>query len=296
MTVEFLLAAALLVGFTLLSLLRPWRRFGTGTTSSAREINAHLYRDQLAELDRDRVAGTLGAADHAQSHAELGRRLLEDTAAAELRASAAPSMRTTSLLIALLVPLLAGSLYLGLGQPAALDEGARQGPSPGEAEGVLAALAARLAAKPDDPQGWADLARSYRAMGRLRNAQAAFERIGPELDRDPALLAEYAELLATAANGNVEGKPLAMVERALRLAPDTPLALALAATAASRRNDMPQAMSYWQRLLKQLPPESADAEWVGDQLARIRDAAGGTARATAAPFGSSTSGSTTRSQ
>jgi len=223
---EFLLAAAVLVGFTLLSLLRPRPR------------------------------------------------LLEDNAVDDSHAISTPPARTTSLLIGLLVPLLAGSLYVWLGQPAALDELARQGRSPGEAGDVVAALAARLAARPDDPRGWADLARSYRAMGSLHNARAAFERIGPELDRDPALLAEYAELLATTANGSFEGKPLALVERALRLAPDTPLALALAATAASNRNDLPQAMSYWGRLLKQLPPGSDDAKWVADQLAKLRDSAG----------------------
>jgi cytochrome c-type biogenesis protein CcmH len=97
----------------------------------------------------------------------------------------------------------------------------------------------------------------------------------------PAALdeAEYAEVLATAANGHFEGKPLAMVERALSLAPDMPLALALAATAAFNRGDMAQAALYWERLLKQLPPESDDAKWVVDQLARTQRAAHATSGA-----------------
>jgi cytochrome c-type biogenesis protein CcmH len=266
--IEFIVAATLIVVFTLLSLLRPWHRFRVDTAVSIREINAGIYLDQLAELDCDRAAGALAEADCAQSRAELRRRLLDDARTDESGARVAPATRTTSMLIALVVPLLAGSLYAWLGQPAALDERARRGTSQAEA---------------DDPAGWVVLARSYRAMGRVRDAQTAFERIGPELDRDPMLLAEYAEVLASAANGHFEGKPLAMAERALSLAPDLPLALALAATAAFNRGDLSQAASHWERILKQLPPESDDAKWVVDQLARTHGAAhaaGGAARTT----------------
>lgn len=268
----FIAATMLLTISALLCLLRPWRRPAIDT-SSAREVNAAVYRDQLAELDRDLASGALAAADHAQARAELRRRLLDDIGAGESGAYATPAMRTSSLLITLLVPLLAGSMYAWLGHPAALDESARLGPLSGGAEERVAALAARLAADPDDPGAWTVLARAYRAMGRVQDAQAAFERIGPALDRSPELLAEYAELLATMAHGNFEGRPRAMLERALELAPGTPLALALAANAAFKRADMAAAAAYWERLLKQLPPTSDDARWVADRLAQARGAA-----------------------
>ena len=47
-------------------------------TASTREINAGIYRDQLAELDRDLAAGTIAETDHAQARGELQRRLLDD--------------------------------------------------------------------------------------------------------------------------------------------------------------------------------------------------------------------------
>ncbi len=271
----FVLASALLVAITLLLLLRPWRRRPVDQTASTREINAGIYRDQLAELDRDLAAGTLAEADHAQARGELQRRLLDDAGVIETTATAPGGARVTMIVIALAVPLLAASMYAFLGQPAALDPAARQASTQPDVEKMVATLAARLEAKPDDPKGWAVLGRSYRVMGRMPDAQKAFERIGTELDRDPVLLAEYADVLAANNNGNLEGKPMEAVGRALKLDPDNPMALALSATAAFNRKDIASAVAQWERLLKQLPPESEDAKWVQNQLAQIRTAVAG---------------------
>ena len=157
-------------------------------------------------------------------------------------------------------------MYTFLGQPDALDPAARQASTQPDVEKMVATLAARLEAKPDDPKGWAVLGRSYRVMGRMPDAQKAFERIGSELDRDPVLLAEYADVLAANNNGNLEGKPMEAVGRALKLDPDNPMALALSATAAFNRKDIASAVAQWERLLKQLPPDSEDAKWVQNQL------------------------------
>jgi cytochrome c-type biogenesis protein CcmH len=277
----FVLAAAVLVAVTLLLLLRPWRRRPANEVAGTREINTGLYRDQLAELDRDLAAGTLAESDHAQARAELQRRLLDDAGSADTPALATTGARTTTWLIALAVPLLAAALYTQLGQPAALDPVARQGTTPSEVEQMVAALAARLEAKPDDPKGWAVLGRSYRLMGRLPDAQKAFERIGPDLERDAAVLAEYADVLAANSGGQLEGKPLEVIARALKLDPDNPMALALSATAAFNRKDISAAVAQWERLLKNLPPDSEDAKWVQNQLAEIRSAAAGAAVAVA---------------
>ena len=78
--------------------------------------------------------------------------------------------------------------------PAAADIEAAAGLSP-EAraamiEGMVGQLAARLAAEPDDPAGWARLVRSYMVLGRPDDAKAA-------LDKARIALAGNAEGLAT---------------------------------------------------------------------------------------------------
>ena len=134
----FVLASALLVALTLLLLLRQWRRRSVDLTASTREINAGIYRDQLAELDRDRAAGTLAEADHAQARGELQRRLLDDAGVIETTATAPAGARVTTIVIALAVPLLAAAMYTYLGQPAALDPAARQASTQPDVEKMVA--------------------------------------------------------------------------------------------------------------------------------------------------------------
>lgn len=269
----FVLAAALLVAATLLLLLRPWKRVPKATAASTRDINAGIYRDQLAELDRDLAAGTLGPDDHAQARAELQRRLLDDAAHADTPAAAVAGMRRTTLALVLLFPLAAGGLYWQLGSPAALDPVATRAPTQQDVEQMVSDLAARMEKNPD-PKGWVVLARSYRAMGRLPEAQAAFERIGPALQENATLLAEYADVLATRAMGNFDGKPMEVVNQALKLEPENPMALSLAATAAYNKNDFAQAVTLWERLLLIVPPDTDDAKWLAEAIAKTREQLG----------------------
>ena len=251
----FLFAAIALIGATVLLLLRPWQGRSADLDATAREINARIYRDQLAELDRDLTAGTLAAADHAQARSELQRRLLQDTADVEAAPAPARQARLTPLLLAVALPVAATGLYAWLGVPAAVLPQAAQAAAgkhevtAAEIEQMVAGLAARLEKNPADPKGWSMLARSYHAMGKLADAEQAFVRIGDDLYKDPVLLADYADTLASRADGNLEGRPLELVTVALKLDPDNLMALSLAATAAYKRADLPVAARHWQRLL-----------------------------------------------
>lgn len=276
----FLFGAVAMVCITVLLLLRPWQRRRLDSATTARDINAGIYRDQLGELERDLSAGTIARADYEQARAELQRRLLDDTAAADTPAQQVVSHSRTGLILAIAVPLLATGLYAWRGTPAALLQapapqeqaaGAQHRLTATDIEGMLNSLTARLAKNPDDPKGWATLARSYRALGRLPQAQEAFAHIGDSLNQDPVLLTEYADVLATGAGGNITGKPLELVMTALELDPNNGMALSLAATEAYKRRDYAQATVYWERLLRLVPPDSDDAKWLIKTLAEIRD-------------------------
>jgi cytochrome c-type biogenesis protein CcmH len=265
----FVLAAAGLVAVTLLVLLRPWKRAPRDGAADVRDINAGIYRDQLAELDRDLAAKTLSAEDHAQARAELQRRLLDDAASGDAPASVA-GMKRTALVLALALPLGAAGLYAWLGSPKALDPMEVRGPTQQDVERMVADVARRVEKNPDDPRGWTVLARSYRVMGRLPESQAAFERIGPALHENATLLAEYADVLATRAMGNFDGRPMQVLEQALKLEPENPMALSLAATAAYNRSDFAQAVQRWEQLLRIVPPDTDDARWLAEAVAKTR--------------------------
>ncbi|MET0336032.1 MAG: c-type cytochrome biogenesis protein CcmI [Rhizobacter sp.] len=284
----FVLAAALLVVATLLLLLRPWKRSHPTTEAASKreasEVNAGVYRDQMAELDRDLAAGTLSPDDHAQARTELQRRLIDDTSGTEAPAAPAIGTRMTSLALILIVPLATAGLYTWLGSPAALDPLVTQAPTQQNVEKMVADLAARMEKNPD-PKGWVVLARSYRAMGRLPEAENAFNRIGPALQANATLLAEYADVLATRAMGNFDGKPMEIVNQALKLEPEHPMALSLAATAAYNRNDFALAVKHWEHLQKVVPADTEDAKWLSEAIAKTREqlaASGGKAPTAAA--------------
>ncbi len=267
----FLLAAAALVAVTLLLLLRPWRRAARADGATTREINAGVYRDQLRELDRDLAAGTISAPDHAQARAELQRRLLDDAGTAADATAAAPfSMRGTTIVLALVLPLATAGLYTWLGSPAALNPVATKAPTQQDVESMVAKLEARMQKNPSDTKGWVVLARSYRAMGRLPQAEEAFNKLGDVLYQDATLLAEYGDVLATRAMGNFDGKPMEVVNKALKLDPENPMAISLAATAAYNRNDFAQAVTHWEHLIKLVPGDSDDAKWLMEAVAKTR--------------------------
>lgn len=277
---QFILAAAALLVAALLLLLRPWRKPNTQTPEAPRaQIVASLYRDALGEIERDRANGLLSDADHAQARAEIERRVLEDAAGDAPMAAPSEGRGITWAVLAGSLPIAAVALYVALGTPAALDERAVRGVTAADVEQMVAGLAARLEGQPDDPKGWAMLARSYRMMQRFPQAARAFERIGPTLEQDPDLLAAYADVLGMLAGGELEGRPSELLNRALKLAPDHPLALSLAATAATRRQDKPTALALWRRLEALLPPGSEDAGWVQQQVAALQAGTGGNAQA-----------------
>ena len=148
---------------------------------------------------------------------------------------------------------------------------------------MVDALAARLKANPDNPQGWAMLARSYKVMGRFADAEQAFLKAGDLINKNPDLLVDYADLLAVRANNNIEGKPLELVNKALALNPQHPMGLMMSGVAAYRRSDFAFAVAQWEKLLTILDPGSPDAEQVEADIAEARAKAGLPATAKAAP-------------
>jgi cytochrome c-type biogenesis protein CcmH len=171
------------------------------------------------------------------------------------------------------VPLLAGGLYAVLGNPAGLNPPAPQHRvSPEEIDAMVAKLAARLE-KEDNPQGWVMLARSYKMLGRYEEAGKAYARAGSFIDKEPALLADYADILV-AGSGSFAGKPRELIAKALKLEPDNAHALWLSGTAAFEAGQYKQAVAQWETLLQQLPPGSEEAQSVEGSLAEARSKGG----------------------
>jgi cytochrome c-type biogenesis protein CcmH len=273
----FLIAAGLMVAVAL-SWLLPVLLRGRRPTEEESHAAANLavLRDQLAELERDVARGTLSPALYQQSRDDLDRRVLEEMAEAAPAVATAGRARGTALVIAVLVPLCAGLLYWQLGSPGAIGSALSHAEkfSPAQVEEMVSKLAARLEQNPDDGNGWALLARSYMVMQRFDDAAKAYERATTSVKDSADLYADYADALAMTQGRRIEGKPLKLVEEALRLDPNHWKALAMAGSAAFDRKDYKTAVRYWETLLARVGPESEFAKSVTSNIAEARELGG----------------------
>jgi len=252
---------ALLTLLVVAWLVRPLLRPAATSGVSSLRLNADIYRDQLEVLERDLARGGISPADYEATRDELQLRLLDDTDEPASPTHAKPvfwTTRLTALLFAVLLPVGAAGFYYWLGAPQAIDPVSAKKADEDKIASMVESLAARLKANPDNPKGWAMLARSYKVMGRLQEAQDAYDKAGQAIDTDPDLLADYADLLAVRAGDNLDGKPMVLVNKALALNPLHPMSLMLAATAAYRQGNYVAAVDYWEKLVPMVDPESPD--------------------------------------
>ncbi|MEF8713951.1 MAG: c-type cytochrome biogenesis protein CcmI [Accumulibacter sp.] len=281
----FLIAAALLVAAVIALLLPPLLRTprSSGRTDQS-EANLAILRDQLAELERERRDGSLAEADFTQAKSELQRRLLEEMPAPTAPTTADGGGRRTALALLVLIPLAAAAGYALLGDPRALDPLQRQARiAPAQIEAMLDGLVDKLQKNPDDPQGWVMLARSYKVLERFPEAAQAYERAAALVNQDPALLADYADVLAQTQGGSLQGRPGELIERALRINPREPQALLLAGAAATDRQQFAAAADYWSRLLELVEPGSEEAAALTAAIGKAREFATAQAGGSAKP-------------
>ncbi len=283
----FISAAVVLLLVTLALLLRPWwLKSRTSAATSRQKLNVAIYRDQFAELERDRDVGIIAAADYETARQEIQRRLLEDGKSGnEVGDDATTTLgsRGTLLLIALALPLLGGGLYAWLGTPAALNPPAPQHQvTADEVDRMIATLAARLEKEPGKLEGWVMLARSYKVLGRFDEAARAYGRAGTYIDTQPDLLADYADVLV-AAKRAFTPESRALLQRALKVDPNHGHALWLAGTDAFDAGKYDRAIVLWQRVQGQFAPGSEEALSIEGSIAEARAKGGKLVAQTPAP-------------
>jgi cytochrome c-type biogenesis protein CcmH len=278
LTAFILCALALLVG-CVLWLIRPlvWAR--PLASPSRQSLNTAIYQEELAKLKLDLSAGLVAASAFEEAQTELMARYLQDTQAQDqaVDASFKPA-RVTQWALVVLLPLSAVCIYLVLGQPMALvwspeaPSSASKTPAVTQAdiERMVSALADKVAQDPSNLEGLAMLVRSYKALGRMQEAERAYDRSALHLQNNAAMLSDYADVAAANAQGVFTGKPQQLIDQALRLDPSDLMGLWLAGTAAFDAKQYPKALAHWERLFKLLPPQSEDAKVIGQAIDRVK--------------------------
>jgi cytochrome c-type biogenesis protein CcmH len=273
----FALFAALLLAIVL-ALLVPvlWIARPARLEVNRKETNLGIFRDQLAELEREKNEGMLAEHDYEQARGDLQRRLLEDVdAEAADHSAAAPAITSRKMAVVLLlaVPLLAVGAYAVRGTPKAIQPEARVAlpqMTPEQINAMVERLAEKLKANPDDMQGWLMLGRSYKSQGRFDAAVSAFAKAEKLIMQEPDLIASYAETIALARGQGLQGKPQQLVELALKLDPQHPHSLFLAGAAAMEVGDNKKGLIYWEALLPMIEPGSDVEKMVKDGIQQMK--------------------------
>lgn len=278
----FFLFIAVALAFVLPPLLRRDVRPGQIAHVDRKAANIAIYNDQLAELKADLDSGDLDAEQYEDARQEIEKRLSQDVPLESAPVAVAQTGRWPGIVLAGAIPALAIAMYVGLGNPEALLPSRADAPAAAQqghdAAPMIAALEAKLKANPNDAAGWYMLARSYGSTGRYQDSAQAFEKAAALLPDDARLLADYADVLAMTQGQSLQGKPMELINKALKLNPNDEKTLNLAATAAYQSKDFAKAALYWRRLLKLIPPDAdvaKDIAAAADEADKLAGSLGG---------------------
>ncbi|SEN62869.1 c-type cytochrome biogenesis protein CcmI [Palleronia pelagia] len=302
MTLFWLITGALVV-LTLLPVVMALLRGG----GDGRGTDLAIYRDQLAEVERDLERGLLSEDEAARTRIEVQRRMLDADRRERGVVSRLP--RGTALVFGGVIALSAAAgtfaLYSLLGAPgypdlplaeriAQADAARDRRPSQAEAEAqaapmmpeppeldpdfdrLLTQLRQVMDERPDDLQGYRLLARNEAAIGNFPAARAAQERLvellGPDVTAED--LAMWGELMVLSAGGFVSSEAEAVLDRALAADPRNGRAAYYKGLALAQIGRPDQAFAIWRGLLERGPEEAPWIEPVRGQIGQVAAAAG----------------------
>lgn len=234
-----------------------------------------VYRAQLAEVEREAEAGLLSDADATGARAEIARRLLRASEAAQSSKDSDKPIdpRITTIAITVFVIVLSLGGYLWLGNPGlpsqpfaardlASESAARLGPAAQELERRLGEI--------EDPAERARfLANALLLAGALPEAIEGYLRVLSYLPEDADALTRIGEIQLAEADGIVNEDIVTWFDRALVSEPLMPRANYYRALFDYQQADFAVAQARLDHLLETAP---ADAPWIA-QVSGLRDEA-----------------------
>lgn len=266
----FWIIAALMIIGAAAALALPLLSNHVGSTDAA-EYDLEVYRDQLAELEREHDQGAITDDEVEAARTEIARRMLSADARMEKQARRGSSGGKSGMAVlagGLAIMLSAGAvlLYLQTGTPGMPDAPLAQRtdlPGPGEDEqhvrDQVAELARAAEANSGDADAWLRLADAYGSIEMFDDAVAAYRKaiaLGPVA---AGINSDFAVVLIMAAQGTVTPEARTIFEAELASGSGDPrpqFYLALADYQAGRPRE---ALDRWVELIAGSP---ADAPWL----------------------------------
>lgn len=262
---------AVMTAAVIAALLRPVLK--TEPPDGAVDRNAFdraIFRDQLAELDRDVDRGTIGVGEADAARNEISRRLIATTVSPAKRDRVGSPW--IAMLAILVIPIVALPLYLRAGSPQLPDVPLavrlENATATGDFEALIVQVEQHLARDPDDLSGWKVIAPAYKRALRWADAAEAHRNILRLTTPTPDTITDYGEALVLANQGLVSAEAHTLFIEALKQAPKLPKARFYNGLALKQEGKTEAAKSAFEAFLAETP---ADAPWRDMLLAEMQD-------------------------
>jgi cytochrome c-type biogenesis protein CcmH len=280
--IALMLACAALLLLALAALTLPLLRRARALPERG-QFDRAVYRDQLAELDNDVARGVLSPSEAGPARLEIQRRLLAVQAGKSGGERAASRSPRLTVAVAVLVSAGAGGLYWQLGapslpdtpfsiQPAKADEASPHAGPGGHGDFRAAAekLQKKLAADPNNAEGWELYGHTLSRLGDWQRAADAYRRALDLGRNNAAVYSGYGEMLVLGAQGIVLPPAREAFGSALKVAPGDEVSRFYLALADAQAGEARKAVDEWLQLAANL----TDDDPMRDELTnRIAEAA-----------------------
>lgn len=209
------IAFAVMTAVVALAIVRPYWRTDPSADVSARDVA--VYKQQLQEIEEEKVRGLLGDAEFSSARIEISRRILAASQASERERTTADASRLAPYVMIVLLAAGSTGIYLIYGSPGLRDQPLSARASPDGTppiEILVARVEERLRSQPDDGAGWSVIAPVYMRAGRYADAAVAFGKVVELLGETPDRLGDVGEALIYANDGNVGDEARVAFEKA----------------------------------------------------------------------------------
>jgi len=280
----FWLAASVMIAIGLVLILPCLLKPAGAAPSSRDAVNLSIFRDRLTALDEEHASGALDKSAFVAARNAIEQQMLAELdTPPEANVSSRPGP-ILAVALAMTLPLMALGMYFQFGTPQILaaatastartdvsdNAAAGAGALPHSLEEMVSGLEQRLRSKPNNPDGWLMLGRSYAAVNRLPQARDALAEADRQRPSHPVTLVAYAEVLAGLNGNRIKGRPLELIHQALATDPQFARGLWLAGMGAYRSSDARQAITFWQRLSQVKGLDAKSLAQVHDALAQAK--------------------------
>ncbi|MFC3284429.1 c-type cytochrome biogenesis protein CcmI [Litchfieldella rifensis] len=238
--------------------------------------NVAVYRRRLASLEAALERGEIDRGRFDEDRLDLERSLLEDTEGLQRRPLKSPTAGRVAVPVVVLGVVVASVLwYQHQGAEGDLALHAIQQEVLNQPDGSLSMMVERLeeeaVRQPDNPNVWMALFPLYRDSNQGGKAIEALERLIELEGRQPALLAQLAQIRFFVANRTLTDEVQALVDETLERDPRQPTVLGMLGIHAFDRARYEEAIDYWRRAIAGFDdPGSAAALREGIAVAQQR--------------------------